>query len=120
MMYAFENKVPPMVSVRLRNLSDIILEQLCDLLDIEIPRRDDAETKQELFLIDLADWYAIAIEQIYYEVQLKKNEELEKIEKEREDLERAKKEFPDSPQETATTGGDLDLLGEEDEPLEEG
>lgn len=111
------------MSVRLRNLSNIILEQICELLEIDIPKRGDVETKQELFLVDLADWIAIAVEQIYYDVQLRKNEELEKIEQEKEELEKRKKE---SPQETATTGEkDYDLLGIDeteildDNPLDE-
>jgi hypothetical protein len=39
--YAAENPVPPLVSIRLRYLSDIILEQLSDLRKVEMPNRSN-------------------------------------------------------------------------------
>ncbi|XP_057657846.1 uncharacterized protein LOC130894849 [Diorhabda carinulata] len=83
MRFAFRNPVPPLVSIRLRNLSDIILEQLCDLRNISKPCRDNPDQVGS-FMINISDWFAIAIEHIYYMVQLKKNKELEEIEKQKE------------------------------------
>ncbi|KAJ8927774.1 hypothetical protein NQ314_019723 [Rhamnusium bicolor] len=91
MMHAFNNPVPPLISVRLRNLSDIILEQICDLRNIDHPDRDDPD-QTGLFLLSVADWIAIAIEHVYYGVQLKKNAELEEIEETKVD----RVEIPDS------------------------
>ncbi|KAJ8925457.1 hypothetical protein NQ315_009291 [Exocentrus adspersus] len=82
MMHAFNHAVPPLISVRLRNLSDIILEQICDLRNIDIPDRENPD-QFGLFLIAISDWIAIAIESVYYGVQLKKNVELEVIEEQR-------------------------------------
>ncbi|KAL3265401.1 hypothetical protein HHI36_009607 [Cryptolaemus montrouzieri] len=71
--------VPPLVSVRMRNLSDIILQQLADLRGVDVPDRQNPD-QLGAFLISAADWIAIAVENVYYRVQLKKNEELEEIE----------------------------------------
>ncbi|KAL1501185.1 hypothetical protein ABEB36_006563 [Hypothenemus hampei] len=79
MTYATKHPLPPFVSVRLRNLSNIILEQICDLKNVKIPIRDNPDSVGH-FLIQVADWMAIAVEQLYYVVQLKKNEELDAIE----------------------------------------
>ncbi|KAF7277983.1 hypothetical protein GWI33_008980 [Rhynchophorus ferrugineus] len=81
MEFALKTPVPPLISVRLRNLSNIILEQICDLKNVKVPNRDDAD-RTGAFLIKVADWMAIAIEHLYYGIHLKKNQELEKIEKE--------------------------------------
>ncbi|RZC42646.1 uncharacterized protein BDFB_012180, partial [Asbolus verrucosus] len=64
MTYAAENPVPPLVSIRLRYLSDIILEQLCDLRKVAVPNRSNT----------VADWMAIAVERLYYAAQLSINE----------------------------------------------
>lgn len=93
MEFAFNNPIPPLVSVRLRNLSDIILEQLCDLRDINHPDRDDPD-KEGLFLIAVADWIAVIIEHIYFEVQLKKNKDLEEIGKQTEQRSKVDSEIP--------------------------
>ncbi|KAK5643540.1 hypothetical protein RI129_007385 [Pyrocoelia pectoralis] len=77
--YASKNPVPPLVSPRLRNMSDLILYQLCDLRGIIVPDRSDND-KQAQFLCNTADWISIAIEYIYYEIHVQKNKELEKIE----------------------------------------
>lgn len=90
MIFAISHSVPPLVTVRLRYLSDIILEQLSDLRNVKKPNREDP-SKEDLFLITVSDWIAVGIEQVYYEVQLKKNEELEKLGREREELESTKK-----------------------------
>ncbi|XP_050294200.1 uncharacterized protein LOC126734557 [Anthonomus grandis grandis] len=79
--YASVHPVPPLVSVRLRNLSNIILEQICDLKNMNIPNRENPDQVGS-FMLQVADWMAIAVEHLYYGVQLKKNRELEKIEKE--------------------------------------
>ncbi|XP_072389964.1 uncharacterized protein [Diabrotica undecimpunctata] len=89
MNFAVKNPVPPLVSIRLRHLSDIILEQLCDLRNISRPSRDEPD-QQGTFMIAVADWFAIAVEHVYYLVQLKKNQELEEIEKQKE-MERGEK-----------------------------
>lgn len=89
MEFAINNTIPPLVSVRLRNLSNIILEQICDLRNVNIPSRENPDKVGE-FLIRVADWTAVAVEQLYYVVQLKKNKELENIEKEARDKEKAK------------------------------
>lgn len=81
-IFANTHSVPPLVSVRLRNLSDIVLEQICDLRNVTKPNRDEPD-KEGSFLIAVADWMAVGIEQVYYDVQLKKNDELEKLEKEK-------------------------------------
>lgn len=99
MMFAVTHAVPPLVSVRLRNLSDIVLEQICDLRNVTKPNRDDPD-REGLFFIAISDWIAVAIEQVYYDVQLKKNEELEKLEKEKEELDNTKKKDPVGPQKT--------------------
>ncbi|XP_068906801.1 uncharacterized protein [Tenebrio molitor] len=71
--YAAENPVPPLVSIRLRYLSDIILEQLSDLRKVEMPNRSNPD-KLGFFLISVADWMAIAVERLYYAAQLSINE----------------------------------------------
>ncbi|CAG9855926.1 unnamed protein product [Phyllotreta striolata] len=78
MRFAAKNPVPPLLCVRLRILSDVILEQLCDLRGISQPSREDPD-KCGLFMITIADWFAIAVEVIYYIVQHKKNVELDDI-----------------------------------------
>ncbi|XP_060533537.1 uncharacterized protein LOC132706294 [Cylas formicarius] len=81
MEHALRHPVPPLVSVRLRHLSDMILEQLSDLRNVEVPSRHNPDNVGA-FLIAVSDWMAVAIERIYYGVQLKKNQELEQIEDE--------------------------------------
>ncbi|XP_044255057.1 uncharacterized protein LOC123005396 [Tribolium madens] len=71
--YAVANPVPPLVSIRLRYLSDIILEQLCVLRKVNIPSRENPD-KLGNFLISVADWMAIAVERLYYAAQLSINE----------------------------------------------
>ncbi|XP_074042248.1 uncharacterized protein [Leptinotarsa decemlineata] len=106
MRAAFEHPVPPLVSVRLRNLSDIILEQLCDLRNIDHPSRENPD-KEGSFMIAVADWAAIAIEHVYYIVQLKKNMELEEIEKQkRAEVVKKDETVPDSPKKTETDEAD--------------
>lgn len=39
--YAVKHSVPELLSIRLRYLSDQILEQLCDLMCEEVPNRDN-------------------------------------------------------------------------------
>lgn len=85
LLHAATHEVPPLVSVRLRNLSDIVLQQLADLRGLPVPDRQHPN-KVGRFLISAADWIAIAVENVYYTVQLKKNQELEEI----EDIERKK------------------------------
>ncbi|KAG5882207.1 hypothetical protein JTB14_024719 [Gonioctena quinquepunctata] len=112
MRTASENPVPPLVSVRLRNLSDIILEQLCDLRNIDIPSRENPD-KSGAFMIAVADWMAVAIEQIYYMVQLKKNKELEEIEKQKKsDLDKAGSKSLETP---PVTKSDVSEEKEKDE-----
>lgn len=110
MMFAISHPIPPLVSVRLRNLSDIILEQICDLRNVTKPDRGDQD-KQSRFLIAVADWMAVGIEQVYYDVQKKKNEELDKIEKEKQDLDNIKHREGTKPLETRETT----LISEKDE-----
>lgn len=98
--FAITHSVPPLVSVRLRNLSDIVLEQICDLRNIRKPDRDTFD-RQGRFMIAVADWIAVGIEQVYFNVQVKKNEELLKLEQEKEQLEGVKNETQPTPQETA-------------------
>ncbi|XP_018568289.1 uncharacterized protein LOC108908662 [Anoplophora glabripennis] len=114
MMSGFANPTSPLISVRMRNLSDIILEQICDLRNIDIPDRENPN-QCGLFLIALADWSSIAIEQVYYTVQLKKNKELAEIE-EQEALkpkEKKKEEKEEKEKRDVIYGGEeLDLLEE--------
>lgn len=94
--YAINHQIPPLVSVRLRNLSNVILEQLCDILCCKKPDRYD-ENKNCTFLVSIADWIAIEIERVYYIINLKKNLELEKIEEleiEQEKLKEKEKPLP--------------------------
>lgn len=79
MVYAYKHPVPTLVSPRLRNMANVILEQICDLRGLEIPERSDTN-KQSQFLITISDWLAVAIEHIYYEIQVKKNKEFDLIE----------------------------------------
>ncbi|XP_044748909.1 uncharacterized protein LOC123309737 isoform X2 [Coccinella septempunctata] len=79
LMHAATQDIPPLVSVRMRNLSDIILQHLADLRGVEVPERQNPD-KLGTFLLSAADWIAIAVINVYYLVQLKKNEELEEIE----------------------------------------
>lgn len=102
MMFSMTHAVPSLVSVRLRNLSDIVLEQICDLRNTTKPDRDDPD-KEGRFLIAVADWIAVGIEQIYFEVQVKKNEELKKLEKEKEHTDNADKKSVETPQVTNET-----------------
>ncbi|XP_030766615.1 uncharacterized protein LOC115890505 [Sitophilus oryzae] len=81
MEFAVKTPVPPLVSVRLRNLSNIILEQICNLRNVDIPAREDSDQFGS-FLIKVADWMAIVIEHLYYGIHLKKNAELQIIENE--------------------------------------
>lgn len=79
LMHAATQDIPPLVSVRMRNLSDIILQHLADLRGVDVPEREHPD-KLGTFLLSAADWIAIAVINVYYLVQLKKNEELEEIE----------------------------------------
>ncbi|KAF2902541.1 hypothetical protein ILUMI_03641 [Ignelater luminosus] len=91
MVHAYKHPVPTLVSPRLRNMANVILEQLCDLRGLDIPERSDVN-KQSQFLISVSDWLAIAIEHIYYEIQVKKNKEFDIIEEQiRAQLEAEKK-----------------------------
>ncbi|VEN59762.1 unnamed protein product [Callosobruchus maculatus] len=110
MLFAFNHPVPPLVSIRLRNLSDIVLEQICDLRNTDIPVREDPD-QIGLFLIAVSDWIAIFIEHVYYMVQLRKNKELEELEKKR--AESVKDSSPGSPAKTDAVV--IDELGEEEE-----
>lgn len=100
--FAVTHSLPPLVSVRLRNLSDIVLEQICDLRNVRKPNRENCD-RDGRFLIAVADWIAVGIEQVYYDVQVKKNEELMKLEQEKETLESGKNEVRPTPQDTADT-----------------
>lgn len=100
--FAISHAIPPIVSVRLRNLSDIVLEQICDLRNIKKPNRESPD-REGRFLIAVADWIAVGIEQVYYDVQVKKNEELFKLEEEKEKMENVKNEAQPTPQQTADT-----------------
>ncbi|CAH1978995.1 unnamed protein product [Acanthoscelides obtectus] len=114
MLFAFNHPVPPLVSIRLRNLSDIVLEQICDLRNTDIPDREDPD-QIGLFLIAVSDWIAIFIEHVYYIVQLKKNRELEEIEKNRADS--VKESTPGSPMNTEAVI--VNELGDEEEEGQE-
>lgn len=113
MSHAFNNPIPPLVSVRLRNLSDIILEQICDLLETDIPDREEP-TQIGNFLIAVADWAAIFVEHIYYRVQVKKNDELEQLERERIEMEKNS-----APMKSETMTPNLDTEGDELGGMEE-
>lgn len=65
--------MPPLVSIRLRYLSDIILEQLCDMRKLEVPNRANPDRLGN-FMISVADWMAIAVERLYYAAQMSINE----------------------------------------------
>ncbi|CAH0561058.1 unnamed protein product [Brassicogethes aeneus] len=78
LMFAALNETPPIHSIRLRHLSNIILEQLCDLLDIPQPERS-AKDKYSLLLISLSDWMAIAIEKIYFPIRMANTKMLNQI-----------------------------------------
>lgn len=106
MIYAISHSVPPLVSVRIRNLSDIVLDQLCDLRNVRKPNREDPE-KEGRLLIAVADWMAVAMEKVYYNVQLTKNEELERLNKQRNELGNPPKQSALTPQQTK----DSDLRG---------
>lgn len=41
MYYAIKHPVPALVSPRLRLMSDVILEQLCDVRNLPVPKRTD-------------------------------------------------------------------------------
>ncbi|KAF5282017.1 hypothetical protein FQA39_LY00541 [Lamprigera yunnana] len=43
--YACKNPVPPLVTPRLRYMSDLILEQLCDIRGVNVPQRTDCGSK---------------------------------------------------------------------------
>lgn len=93
MRFALNHPIPPLVSVRLRNLSNIVLEQISNLIWVNVPNREDTDELGKL-LIQVADWMAIAIEHLYYGVQLKKNKEMERIEEEAKAREKERKEKP--------------------------
>ncbi|KAK4886329.1 hypothetical protein RN001_002600 [Aquatica leii] len=77
--YASKNPVPPLVSPRLRNMSDLILDQLCDIRGVCTPERTDND-RQAQFFCNIADWISIAIEYVYYEIHVQKNMEFDIIE----------------------------------------
>lgn len=93
MRFALNHPIPPLVSVRLRNLSNIVLEQISNLIWVNVPNREDSDGLGRL-LIQVADWMAIAIEHLYYGVQLKKNKEMERIEEEARAREKERKDKP--------------------------
>ncbi|ENN71505.1 hypothetical protein HUJ04_013269 [Dendroctonus ponderosae] len=115
MEYALKHPVPPLVSVRLRNLSNIVLEQISDMMNVKVPDREQPDPLG-YFLIQVADWTAIAIEHLYYGVQLKKNQELQKLAAEakaREQLNKEKIEPPGGQSEDEhETGGSEAVLSE--------
>lgn len=39
--YASKHPVPPLVSPRLRNMADVILDQICDIRGLDVPQRTD-------------------------------------------------------------------------------
>lgn len=97
MEYALKHPIPPLVSVRLRNLSNIVLEQISDMKNVKVPDREHPDPLG-YFLIQVADWTAIAIEHLYYGVQLKKNQELQKLAAEAKTREQLNKEKPEPSQ----------------------
>ncbi|KAF5282143.1 hypothetical protein FQR65_LT02840 [Abscondita terminalis] len=78
---ASKNPVPPLISPRLKIMSDLILEQLCDIRGVCKPDRTNTD-RQAQFFLNISDWVAIAIEYVYYEVNVIKNMEFEQIEAE--------------------------------------
>lgn len=79
MMQLFDKPPPPLASARLKYLTDIILQQICNIRNIELSDID-LSNKTGSFLAWLANWTAIVVEQVYYAAELKKNEELAMIE----------------------------------------
>ncbi|XP_018326937.1 uncharacterized protein LOC108738167 [Agrilus planipennis] len=77
---SYQNPVPPLIPSRLKNVMDIVLEQLCDLLKMDIPN-EECMTKEGEFIVSLAYNIAAVIENTSYEVNAQKNLELEEIEK---------------------------------------
>lgn len=114
MRFALTHPIPPLVSVRLRNLSNIVLEQISNLIWVNVPNRDNADELGRL-LIQVADWMAIAIEHLYYGVQLKKNKEMERIEEEARAREKERKEKPKVEEVVVETDGEGE--GEDEEAV---
>lgn len=69
MTNAFKKPPPVIVSTAVRKVSENILQQLCNIHCISVPGRDCAD-RDEQFFLSLADWAAIIISDVYYEVNV--------------------------------------------------
>lgn len=78
MKEAFMNPPPPIVSPMARETSNKILELLCEIHGVDVMPKRESTDKKNLFLVFLADWAAILLANIYYEVKV-----YEKVETER-------------------------------------
>lgn len=105
MKYAFLHPPPPIVSPIMRETSNRILQLLCPLHNVCVPKRDNTD-KKSVFLLYLSDWAAILISNIYYELNVNEKNEAERL----EPYSKSSSEASDKPE------GDEE--GEEDDELE--
>lgn len=80
MMPLSDKTIPPLASARMKHLTDIILQQICSIRNIDASDIDSLPNQLGSFLVSLANWTAVVVEQVYYTAELKKNEELAMIE----------------------------------------
>lgn len=78
LIYAYQNPPPILMSPMLRSISDRVLEELCGLHDVPIPKRGDSD-KHSRYLLSAADWTAILTANIYYEVNVKEKEDIDRM-----------------------------------------
>lgn len=78
MKYAFLNPPPPIVSPALREISNKLLTELCRIHCVCVPKRNNTD-KKSIFMLNLADWAAILISNIYYEVDVHETNEKNRI-----------------------------------------
>lgn len=76
--YAYKRAPPLLVTPILRIISDNVMEILCGLHRISIPKRNDCENLPQ-FLFAVADWTAIFVSNIYYEIEVEERNDIENI-----------------------------------------
>lgn len=68
MIKAYNTPMKLLMSERLRQISDICLSQICEILDRCVPDRDSTDMVSRM-LISFADWMAYWIQTIAYEIE---------------------------------------------------
>lgn len=74
MRYAYRHSPPLLVTPMLRMVSDHMLGLLADLHGIDVPKRSNCDNIST-FLISIADWCALFVSNIYYELEVEDRKE---------------------------------------------